>query len=99
MCLVNLKQHRLEKGYPPAFLPLIHYILLVWSKRFQKQVVDKIGLLERATDYQFMQIIYSQLIRSFSHKPPLTIEQFFADGFAEKKIDFIVELLSLFRRQ
>ncbi|KAJ3132945.1 Centrosomal protein of 44 kDa [Physocladia obscura] len=98
----------LTKGDPSSFLPLIHFILLesdsasASSSSSSSNSTANISLvryfasknhnLYAKRDGRFIDCVYKLLRDEFNYKPVLSREQFFSNGFAERKLLFVLDL-------
>jgi len=85
---------RLSQGYADAFLAIYHYLMVDYSASLAQHVADMGLEFYAKTDMRFMQAMYKALREVFSYKPPLTKEQFFSNGFAERKIIMCTEIVT-----
>ena len=83
------------EGYPFVFLPILHHVLLNYSEAFAAHIVEKGFELSGKSDARFVESIYKLLVQMFNYKPQLTKEQFFMNGFAERKIILCTEIVGL----
>ena len=89
----------LSIGRPSAFLPILHYVLTEFSIELAQYFYSKDYELLGKNDKNFVAVIYRILRDEFDSKPPLTKEQFFTLGFAERKLQFVTSLIQLCRRK
>ncbi|CAF5067498.1 unnamed protein product, partial [Rotaria magnacalcarata] len=77
----------LYAGNPCEFLKIYHYVFLDFNPLFAKNLLDKCNCdFYGKTDSHFIDTMYKALRDHFSYKPPVTKEQFFITGFAERKL-------------
>ena len=88
---------RAMKGHPSVFLPIIHFSLLIFSKPVSQFINDQGFELFAQNDYTFVSSVYQIMNLLFKYKPPFLIDQFFAVGLAERKVAFVLDLLSLIK--
>ena len=81
------------------FLPIIHHSLLGFSKHVAKFVSDNGFDLFAKNDYRFMEGVYKLLASHFNYRPCVSINQFFSSGFAERKLLFCADVISLCREK
>ncbi len=89
----------LSIGRPSAFLPILHYVLTEFSIELAQYFYSKEYELLGKNDKNFVAVIYRILRDEFDSKPPLTKEQFFTLGFAERKLQFVTSLIQLCRKK
>ncbi|XP_013417622.1 uncharacterized protein LOC106178818 isoform X2 [Lingula anatina] len=87
----------LSQGKPSAFLPLYHYAFVTYSCYIAKAITDINIELYGKTDLRFMEGVYKVLREMFNYKPPVTKEQFFSTGFAERKVIMCTEILNMIK--
>ena len=75
-----------QEGLPPAFLPIVHYCLLEYSSSVATFIADSGFDLYAKNDFRFIESAYKLLVNQFSYKPSITVQQFFQNGFAERKV-------------
>ncbi len=85
------------KGHPSVFLPVIHFSLLIYSKPVSDFIADQGFDLFAQNDFTFVSCTYEILNMLFKYRPSFTLEQFFANGLADKKIAFSLDLISLIK--
>lgn len=88
---------RAVKGHPSVYLPIIHFSLLAFSKPVAQYIQDKGFELFAQNDYSFVKSIYDILNMLFKYKPPFSIDQFFSPGMPERKIAFVMDIMSLIK--
>ena len=89
----------LSIGRPSAFLPILHFVLTEFSIELAQYFYSKEYELLGKNDKNFVSVIYRILRDEFNSKPPLTKEQFFTLGFAERKLQFVSSLIQLCRKK
>ena len=89
----------LSIGRPSAFLPILHFVLTEFSIELAQYFYSKDYELLGKSDKNFVSVIYRILRDEFNTKPPLTREQFFTLGFAERKLQFATTVIQLCRRR
>jgi len=97
--LGELDEVGLFHGKPAALLPILHHVFLDFSKYFVKFLNDRgYEHLNSKSDLRFIEIVYRCLRHDLNYRPLLTTNQFFASGFAERKILFIQDVVRLARK-
>mgnify|MGYP002803913768 FL=1 len=89
----------LSIGRPSAFLPILHFVLTEFSVELAEYFYSKEYELLGKNDKNFVSVVYRILRDEFNSKPPLTKEQFFTLGFAERKLQFVSSLIQLCRKK
>ena len=89
----------LSIGRPSAFLPVLHFVLTEFSVELAQYFYSKDYDLLGKNDKNFVSVIYRILRDEFDTKPPLTKEQFFTPGFAERKLQFVTSVIQLCRKK
>jgi hypothetical protein len=75
---------RLKSGEPNAFIGLLQYALLEFS-RHVAQFISEMGYeLLGKSDSKFMENVYKFARNHFNYRPTLNLAQFFSTGFAER---------------
>ena len=95
----TLDQKEALEGKPCFFLPIIHHALLVFSKHVAKFTSDNGFDLFAKNDYRFMEGVYKLLMMHFNYRPYVNINQFFSAGFAERKLLFAIDVITLCREK
>jgi centrosomal protein CEP44 len=75
----------------------MHHILLVYSPHVAYYITEKGYALKAQNDFKFMESTYKLLLNVFGYKPQLTLQQFFQNGFAERKIIFSTDVIGLLK--
>ncbi|CDW73312.1 centrosomal protein of 44 kda-like [Stylonychia lemnae] len=91
----SLDPEKVFKGHPSVFLPIINFFLVTFSKPVAQYIYEKGYEFSTQNDFHFLTSIYEILNQLFTYKPPFTIDQFFAYGNCERKLQFILEIISL----
>ncbi|CAF3619917.1 unnamed protein product [Rotaria socialis] len=90
----------LQAGNPCELLKIYHYVFLDFNPLFAKNLLDKCNCdFYGKTDSHFIDTMYKALRDHFSYKPPVTKEQFFITGFAERKLQMACDVIALVRQQ
>ncbi|KAL3878438.1 hypothetical protein ACJMK2_030788 [Sinanodonta woodiana] len=77
----------ITQGSAPVYLLIYHYAFTTYSPALAQHLSSSCDIdLFGKTDVRFMESIYKVLRDEFHYKPPITKEQFFSNGFAERKI-------------
>eukprot|EP00347_Sterkiella_histriomuscorum_P001318 403372494 len=84
-------------GLPTVYLPIMHYALLVYSPVVGQFITEKGFELFAKNDFRFMESVYKLLLNQFNYKPSIQINQFFQNGFAERKIIFACEVIEIMK--
>jgi len=88
---------RLREGDPSIFLPMIHFVLLMYSKKFAQLINSKGYDLFAKSDYRFMENTFHMLRQHFNYKPLINLNQFLAMGYAERKILLILDIITILK--
>ena len=97
--LSDLDIEGLSIGRPSALLPVLHFVLTEFSVELAQYFYSKDYELLGKNDKNFVSVIYRILRDEFDTKPPLTKEQFFTLGFAERKLQFVTCVIQLCRKK
>ena len=82
------------EGEPGAFLPLLHHVLLGYSRPLATRIVEKGYELAGKPDLRFAEAAFKLLREVFEYRPPLTPTQFLQRGYAERKLLLVHEVAS-----
>lgn len=79
-------------GNASVYLPVVHYILLIYSPSVASFIKDaEPNNLVAQNDYAFMKNVFYVLGKLFNLTPPFKIDEFFAPNAAvERKVSFIL---------
>jgi hypothetical protein len=83
------------EGDPKQFLPLVHYALLRSSHLVAQWISENGYELMGKSDARFIEGAYKFLRKEFNYHPSLTIAQFFAVGYAERKAILLSDMIRL----
>lgn len=86
-----------HEGSPILFLPIVHYILLGFSSAVAAYISESGFELLAKNDMRFIESVYKLMLTQFNYRPPITVEQFFQNGFAERKIHLCTDMCALIR--
>nr|XP_033798541.1 centrosomal protein of 44 kDa isoform X3 [Geotrypetes seraphini] len=89
----------LVKGDPAACLPVISYAFSSYSNYIAEILVDSDLGCTAKSDLRFIEAIYKVLRDQFQYKPVLTKQQFLQCGFAERKIQFVCDIIKFVTRK
>jgi len=95
----QVNQAEAYEGLPKVFLPILNYAFLSYSSQVAQFINEKGFELFPKNDFKFMKSAFKLLLDHFNYKSPLNIEQFFQDGFAERKIILSVEVIQIVRQK
>ncbi|KAH9492636.1 Centrosomal protein of 44 kDa [Bulinus truncatus] len=87
----------LVKGIPKAYLAIYHYLFTSYSTKLNKDIVNSNNELYGKSDMRFMEAVYKILRDMFDYKPQIHREQFFSEGYAERKLIMATDILRLVR--
>lgn len=94
-----LNDEDVQNGLPIVYLPIMHYILLVYSPKVAEYITEKGFELYAKNDFRFMESAFKLLLNNFEYKPQFTIQQFFQNGFAERKIMFACNVIEMVKNK
>jgi hypothetical protein len=77
------------------FLPVLHFLLLKYSRHLARFVLDQGFNLTEQTDLRFMETLFRFAREHLKYHPTLVLPQFFARGFAERKLILVTDLIQL----
>ncbi len=87
--------HRLLIGKPETYLPLMDYILMKWNLFLAKWVVSLGYQLQSKNDLEFVKSVFQLAATEFNKRIKLSSFQFLSNGFAERKMHFLCDLIQL----
>lgn len=90
---------RAGAGDPGVFLHALHHTLLVFSRHVAASILKCGYELHAKTDMRFMECVQKLLASEFSYRMSLTPRQFFSNGFAERKMMLVHDVVQLCRRK
>ena len=83
----------LTAGRPSGFLPLLHFALLRLSHPVALWVAERGYMLSTATDERFVEAVHRLMREDFGYRHQLTVQQLLSDRFAQKKAQFVLDVL------
>lgn len=86
-------------GTPASFLPVLHSGLMEYSLPMSQWLVSRECTLYGKSDLRFLEGMYRILRTAFNYHPKLTLEQFLATGYAERKIMLTYDFLLLCQKK
>ncbi|KAF0984528.1 hypothetical protein FDP41_000427 [Naegleria fowleri] len=86
-------------GKPEVFLPLLNYCILQFSKPLAKYFIQKGYIFHDLSDSKFIETVYRLLLNEFTYTPGLSVIYFLSNGFAERKIIFICDVIQHCKRK
>ena len=96
----ELSLDAVSSGDPTPFLPLLHFILLGFSKSVAHWLAELGYELYAKSDLRFVETVYRLARQELNYRHSLTCKQFFkATGFAERKVLFVFDLLLLIKKK
>ena len=93
------ESENISNGNPVYFLPIIHYVILDYSKHIAKTLVDNNYELFSKTDEEFISKAFKAMIDLFNFKPNITIKQFFSFGYSEAKVILCLEIIRIIKTE
>ncbi len=81
------------RGDPQVLLPILHSLFLESSPLLAHYFASRNYKLVACKDSKFIETIYRIARDEFNYRPSLTQPQFFALGFAERKIIMLLDLI------
>ncbi len=88
-----------EDGAPGGLLPILQFALLDFSRLVARFLSANGYKLYPKNDRRFVEGVFRVMRDEFSYRPSLTVDQFLKNGFAERKIIFITDLVKLCKRK
>ncbi|GAX81755.1 hypothetical protein CEUSTIGMA_g9183.t1 [Chlamydomonas eustigma] len=85
---------RLKLGDPASLLPLFHFVLLRFSRHVATCITSAGYELQGKTDQRFVENCFKLLRDCFNIRAVLTVSQFLEQGFAERKILLLCDVIS-----
>ncbi|CAD7938563.1 unnamed protein product [Amoebophrya sp. A25] len=85
-------------GKPIALLPILHYIFFSFSKPFATFVRERGYELYAKSDLRFVEECYKVLRKEMHYRPTLSTQQFFSNGFVERKVMLLQDIIRVVRR-
>ncbi|KAG2386995.1 hypothetical protein C9374_002030 [Naegleria lovaniensis] len=86
-------------GKPEVFLPLLNYCILQFSKPLAKYFIQKGYIFHDLSDSKFIETVYRLLLNEFSYTPGLSVIYFLSNGFSERKIIFMCDVIQNCKRK
>ena len=93
----QLEEAQVEAGIPVVYLPIFHYVLLMYSTEIANFITEKGFELYAKNDMRFMESLNKLFVTHFNYKSALTTTQFFQNGFAERKLILACDVISLIK--
>ncbi|KAL0034375.1 hypothetical protein WJX77_011722 [Trebouxia sp. C0004] len=81
-------------GVAAAFLPVLNYVLLKFSRHVAHQLVSAGYELQGKTDARFIEAAFKIFRDKFGLRPVLTAPQFLEQGFAERKLMLVSDVIA-----
>ncbi|OMJ82769.1 hypothetical protein SteCoe_16415 [Stentor coeruleus] len=89
----------LIEGEASSMLPIIHYLLLSYSKVFAEYIIDQGFDLMSKNDFGFMESVFKLMRHKFNYQPVLKIGQFLSSGFAERKLIMLIQIIEIVKKK
>ncbi|GAQ88524.1 hypothetical protein KFL_004360060 [Klebsormidium nitens] len=89
----------LRDGNPAAFLPLLHYCFLGYSRLLARHLSGLGHELYAKSDLRFVESVFKILRDEFAYRSTLTIAQFLSRGFAERKLILLYDIVQFCKRK
>ncbi|CAD7697406.1 unnamed protein product [Ostreobium quekettii] len=89
----------LRIGDPVAFLPVLHHVLLKFSRALARDVSEHGYEIQGKTDQRFVECAFKVMRDIFGMRLVLTPGQFLEQGYAERKVLLLIELLQVCKRR
>eukprot|EP00933_Yihiella_yeosuensis_P053406 TRINITY_DN5163_c0_g1_i3.p1 TRINITY_DN5163_c0_g1~~TRINITY_DN5163_c0_g1_i3.p1 ORF type:complete len:626 (+),score=131.23 TRINITY_DN5163_c0_g1_i3:105-1982(+) len=83
----------LKAGRPVSFLPVLHFAVLDFSPPFAIFLSECGEELRSKSDLRFIEALYRVLREHLGYNPVLSVNQFFSQGFAERKVLLCQDIL------
>ena len=88
-----------SRGDPAVFLPMLHHVLLKFSRHVAGQILRSGYELYAKTDVRFVETVQKLLSSEFGYRMSLTAKQFFSQGFAERKMIMVHDVIQICRQR
>ena len=86
-------------GDPASLLPVLHYVLLGFSRHVARHLAEAGYELSAKTDLRFVEVVFRALRELHRYRPQLSPAQFLSHKFAEKKIMLLHDVVVLCKRK
>ncbi|TPP67776.1 putative Asparagine-rich antigen [Fasciola gigantica] len=83
----KLNYQGLILGDPLAYVTLYRRLLCDFNTELTQKLIDSGFSLLGTTDFRFMEVVYRILRDLLNLRPPITLNQFFTNGFIERKLE------------
>ncbi|KAM7540101.1 hypothetical protein Aperf_G00000030086 [Anoplocephala perfoliata] len=90
---IEVDFHSMIIGSSQAFINLYRYLFCEFNRDVSLHLTSKDFFLTGTADRRFMEILYRICRDVFRIKPPLSLAQFFANSFVEKKLKMAAEIV------
>lgn len=88
----------LANGEPGAFLPMLHYALLSFSRTVARALLDRGFDLAGKSDLRFIEGVIRVLQDVFNYRPGLLPGQILTRGFAERKVILVHDIVVMCKK-
>ncbi|KAL0248940.1 hypothetical protein GEMRC1_004174 [Eukaryota sp. GEM-RC1] len=85
------------QGSPIPLLPILSYCFNKFSRPLLQEFLSKGYVLSPSSDSAFVQTIYKILRQEYNFNPVLSPSQFLTKGFAEKRLQLLLEIIRLLK--
>ena len=93
------RDFRLSRGDPSSFLAILQYLCTNFSKSITHYLAAKGHELFGKPIHQFIESVITALRQDFGYTSKITKEQLFTTGSAELKLEFILDVIRLFKKK
>eukprot|EP00959_Pyramimonas_sp_CCMP1952_P422416 8848745-Pyramimonas_sp.AAC.1 len=88
-----------REGNPAVLLPVLHYVILGFSKHVARFIADKGYELMAKADLRFVEGISKMLLNEFNYRAKLSPHQFLSQAYAERKLLFLHDVIQICKRK
>ena len=82
---------QISTGHPAHFLPILHHVLLCFSKHVARKLSNDGYQIISCTDQKFIESVFKFMRNEIGFKPLISERQFFQSGYAEHKTILVLD--------
>ncbi|KAL9646167.1 hypothetical protein ABK040_008044 [Willaertia magna] len=89
----------IKRGISSSIIAILNFIFMEYNEAIAKYLVHKGYDIYGKKEVKFYQIIYSILINEFDYRPNIPIDNIVKDGYAERKILLLCDIIRLVKQK
>lgn len=95
----HIDELQAKQGHPSVYLPVFHYLLLIYSKYVSRYIEEKGFVMKQQNDYTFMNNAFTFLQTHFHYTSQISLQDYFRNEYGPQKMKMVIDLIHLIKKK